>query len=243
MRRAGAISTPPAARRCPASATAIRDVRAAMHRQLDKLAYAHTSFFTTDVAEELAERLIADAPAGIGHVYLVSGGSEAIEAALKLARQYFRRDRASRSAATSSRAARAITATRWARSRSAAMHGAAQQFAPLLIETTHVVALLRVPRPPRRTRRRTQYSRAPRAQELEAEIQRARAATTSSRSWPRPSSARPLGAVPADAGLFQAHPRDLRPPRRAADPRRGDVRHGPHRHAARAASRKASRPI
>ena len=40
------------------------------------------------------------------------------------------------------------------------------------------------------------------------------------------------GAVPPVAGLFQAHPRDLRPPRRAADPRRGDVRHGPHRHAA-----------
>ena len=45
------------------------DVLAAMHAQLDKLAYAHTSFFTTKVAEELAETLIADAPPGIGHVY------------------------------------------------------------------------------------------------------------------------------------------------------------------------------
>lgn len=61
----------------------------AMHRQLDRIAYAHTSFFTTDVAEQLADRLIADAPAGISHVYFVSGGSEAVEAALKLARQYF----------------------------------------------------------------------------------------------------------------------------------------------------------
>ncbi len=50
-----------------------------MHAQLDSLAYAHTSFFTTAVAEELAETLVADAPAGISHVYFVSGGSEAIE--------------------------------------------------------------------------------------------------------------------------------------------------------------------
>jgi adenosylmethionine-8-amino-7-oxononanoate aminotransferase len=64
-------------------------VTAALHAQLDKLAYAHTSFFTTDVAEQLADTLIADAPPGIGHVYLVSGGSEAVEAALKMARQYF----------------------------------------------------------------------------------------------------------------------------------------------------------
>ncbi len=65
------------------------DVLAAMHEQIDTIAYAHTSFFTTQVAEELADTLIADAPPGIGHVYLVSGGSEAMEAALKMARQYF----------------------------------------------------------------------------------------------------------------------------------------------------------
>jgi adenosylmethionine-8-amino-7-oxononanoate aminotransferase len=64
------------------------DVIAAMHAQIDRCAYAHTAFFTTDVAEELAERLVAQAPAGIGAVYLVSGGSEAMETALKLARQY-----------------------------------------------------------------------------------------------------------------------------------------------------------
>ena len=65
------------------------DVIAALHAQLDRLAYAHTGFFTTDVAEELAETLIADAPDGLSHIYLLSGGSEAIEAALKMARQYF----------------------------------------------------------------------------------------------------------------------------------------------------------
>ncbi len=65
------------------------DVLAAMHAQIDKLAYAHTSFFTTEVAEELADKLIATAPEGMSHVYFVSGGSEAIEATLKMARQYF----------------------------------------------------------------------------------------------------------------------------------------------------------
>ena len=65
-----------------------RDVIAAMHRQIDRCAYAHTAFFTTDAAEELADTLVRGAPAGIGAVYLVSGGSEAMETALKLARQY-----------------------------------------------------------------------------------------------------------------------------------------------------------
>ena len=65
------------------------EVIAAMHAQIDRLAYAHTGFFTTEVAEELADTLIADAPPGTSHAYLVSGGSEAMEAALKLARQYF----------------------------------------------------------------------------------------------------------------------------------------------------------
>ncbi|MGW9329349.1 aspartate aminotransferase family protein [Bosea sp. NPDC055594] len=65
------------------------DVLAAMHAQIDKLAYAHTSFFTSDAAEELADHLIARAPAGMGSVYFCSSGSEAIEACLKLARHYF----------------------------------------------------------------------------------------------------------------------------------------------------------
>lgn len=64
-------------------------VTAALHAQLDKLAYAHTGFFTSEAAERLADLLIEDAPAGLSHVYLVSGGSEGVEAALKMARQYF----------------------------------------------------------------------------------------------------------------------------------------------------------
>ncbi|MGY6534025.1 MAG: aspartate aminotransferase family protein [Pararhodobacter sp.] len=65
------------------------DVRAALHDQLDRIAFAHTGFFTSDPAEALADRLIARAPQGLDRVYLVSGGSEAVEAAIKLARQYF----------------------------------------------------------------------------------------------------------------------------------------------------------
>ena len=64
-------------------------IGAAMKAQIDTLAFAYGQFFSTDVAEELADTLIADAPAGLSHVYYVSGGSEGIEAALKMARQYF----------------------------------------------------------------------------------------------------------------------------------------------------------
>ena len=113
------------------------DVLAAMHAQLDKLAYAHTSFFTTSVAEELGDDLVAHAPAGVDHVYFVSGGSEAIEAALKMARQYFvekgepqRRHFIARrqSYHGNTLGALAVGGNAWRRA----------QFAPLLIETHHV---------------------------------------------------------------------------------------------------------
>ena len=64
-------------------------VIAALHKQLDALAYAHTAFFTSEPAERLADHLTAHAPAGLEKAYLLSGGSEAVEAALKMARQYF----------------------------------------------------------------------------------------------------------------------------------------------------------
>lgn len=65
------------------------EVLEAMKAQMGLISYAHTSFFTTDVAENLADQLIGLAPQGLDYVYLVSGGSEAVEAALKMARQYF----------------------------------------------------------------------------------------------------------------------------------------------------------
>jgi adenosylmethionine-8-amino-7-oxononanoate aminotransferase len=61
----------------------------ALHAQIDRLAYAHTSFFTSEPAEALADHLTRHAPAPLTHAYFVSGGSEAIETALKMARQYF----------------------------------------------------------------------------------------------------------------------------------------------------------
>ncbi|APX73632.1 Adenosylmethionine-8-amino-7-oxononanoate aminotransferase [Achromobacter insolitus] len=113
------------------------DIQAAMHAQVDALAYAHTSFFTTEVAERLAERLVADAPQGISHAYFVSGGSEAVEAALKMARQYFveigqpeRRHIVARrqSYHGNTLGALAVGGNAWRRA----------QFAPLLIEVEHV---------------------------------------------------------------------------------------------------------
>jgi adenosylmethionine-8-amino-7-oxononanoate aminotransferase len=114
-------------------------VLAALHKQLDAIAYAHTSFFTTQAAEALAERLIEDAPAGLDHVYLVSGGSEAVEAALKMARQYFvekgepqRRHVIARrqSYHGNTLGALATGGNEWRRA----------PFAPLLIETHHIDA-------------------------------------------------------------------------------------------------------
>jgi len=113
------------------------DVIRAMHEQIDKIAYAHTSFFSTAVAEELADRLVASAPKGVSHVYLVSGGSEAVEAALKLARQYFveigqpqRRHFIARrqSYHGNTLGALAVGGNEWRR----------RQFAPLLIDVAHV---------------------------------------------------------------------------------------------------------
>lgn len=60
----------------------------AIREQLSQTAFAHTGFFTSDAAETLADSLISHAPGDLSRVYLVSGGSEAMEAALKLARQY-----------------------------------------------------------------------------------------------------------------------------------------------------------
>lgn len=112
-------------------------VRAALHDQLDRLAFAHTGFFTSDPAEQLADTLVAAAPQGIDRVYLVSGGSEAVEAALKLARQYFleigqpQRHRViarRQSYHGNTLGALATGGNEWRRA----------QFAPMLVETTHI---------------------------------------------------------------------------------------------------------
>ena len=112
-------------------------VREALHAQLDNVAFAHTGFFTSEPAEHLADRLVAAAPEGIDRVYLVSGGSEAVEASLKLARQYFmeigqpQRHRViarRQSYHGNTLGALAAGGNEWRRA----------QFAPLLAETSHI---------------------------------------------------------------------------------------------------------
>ena len=66
-----------------------QEVRDAITKQVNQLAYAHTSFFTTEAQEKLADFLVSKAPEGLEKVYLVSGGSEAMEAAIKMASQYW----------------------------------------------------------------------------------------------------------------------------------------------------------
>jgi adenosylmethionine-8-amino-7-oxononanoate aminotransferase len=112
-------------------------VNAAIKAQLNNLEYAHTSFFTTRVAEELADELVAHAPNGIDHLLFVSGGSEAMEAALKLGRQFFvERGEPQRKYIIARRqsyhgvtlGALAVGGREWQR----------KPFTPLLIETHHV---------------------------------------------------------------------------------------------------------
>lgn len=109
----------------------------AVQAQLERLPFAHTSFFTNEPMEALADALVERAPKGLDKVYFVSGGSEAIEAALKLARQYH--------------VERGEPQRRFVIARQQSYHGNTlgalavggnvarrQQFEPLLVQATHV---------------------------------------------------------------------------------------------------------
>jgi adenosylmethionine-8-amino-7-oxononanoate aminotransferase len=109
----------------------------AIQRQLEKLPFAHTSFFSNEPMEALADALIARAPKSFDKVYFVSGGSEAMEAALKLARQYFvEKGEPQRAHVVGRRqsyhgntlGALAVGGNAWRR----------RQFEPLLIDASHV---------------------------------------------------------------------------------------------------------
>ena len=112
------------------------DVTAAIKQQVDRIAFAHTGFFTSEPAEDLANLLVEHAPEGIDRVYLVSGGSEAVEAAIKLARQYFLEIGQDRYRVIARRqsyhgntlGALAAGGNEWRR----------RQFAPMLVETSHI---------------------------------------------------------------------------------------------------------
>ncbi len=112
-------------------------VTRAIKNQLDKVAFAHTGFFTSAPAESLASKLVANAPAGIEKTYIVSSGSEAMESTLKLARQYFlETGEPSRHKVIARRqsyhgntlGALATGGNMWRR----------EPFAPLMIETSHI---------------------------------------------------------------------------------------------------------
>jgi adenosylmethionine-8-amino-7-oxononanoate aminotransferase len=175
------------------------DVLAAMHAQLDQLAYAHTSFFTSHAAEELADDLIAHAPHGIGHVFYVSGGSEAVEAALKLARQYF--------------VERGEPQRRYVIARRQSYHGVTlgalsvggrewqrKQFGPLLIEAHHVSPVYEYR--DRRADETPEAYGARLAEELEAKVQELGGDNVIA-FVAEPVVGATLGAVPAVPGYFK----------------------------------------
>ncbi len=174
-------------------------VRAALHDQLDQLAFAHTGFFTSDAAEKLADRLVAAAPEGIDRVYLVSGGSEAVEAALKLARQYFmeigqpERHRViarRQSYHGNTLGALAAGGNEWRRA----------QFAPLLVETSHISPCYEY-RERRDGESLEDYGQRS-ANELEAEIQRLGPESVMA-FVAEPVVGATAGAVPAVAGYLK----------------------------------------
>ena len=178
------------------SETAVID---AIKAQLDTLPFAHTSFFTNKPMEQLAAELIEVAPEGIERIYFVSGGSEAIEAALKLARQYFvekgepQRTRViarQQSYHGNTLGALAAGGNLWRR----------RQFEPLLFDVTHVPTCY-----PYRNRREgeTEDAYGERlAKELEAEIQRLGPDTVMAFLAETVAGAT-IGAIPPVPGYFR----------------------------------------
>jgi adenosylmethionine-8-amino-7-oxononanoate aminotransferase len=175
------------------------DVIAAVQKQVADLAFAHTGFLTSEPAEALADLLIQHAPGNLDRVYFVSGGSEATEAAIKLARQYFvETDRPER---------------RHLIARQQSYHGNTlgalsaggnelrkRQFAPLLVEVSHIAPCYEyVLRAENETA--AEYGlRA--AQELEDEILRLGPDTVMA-FMAEPVVGATLGAVPAVEGYFK----------------------------------------
>ena len=170
----------------------------AVQDQVTKLAFAHTSFFTSEPAEELANLLIKNAPGTLDKVYFVSGGSEAIEAALKLARQYHiengqpeRRHFISRrqSYHGNTLGALAVGGNEWRR----------QQFSPLLFNVSHIAPCYEYVN---RDKNESSFDYGQRvAQELEDEILQLGPETVIA-FIAEPVVGATLGAVPAVEGYF-----------------------------------------
>ncbi|MFS4580919.1 aspartate aminotransferase family protein [Phaeobacter sp. C3_T13_0] len=175
------------------------EVIAAIQDQVGKLAFAHTGFMTSEPAEALADLLIANAPGDLDRVYLVSGGSEATEAAIKLARQYhLERGDSARSHVIARRqsyhgntlGALAAGGNEWRR----------QQFAPLLIDISHIAPCYEYAD---RGEGESSYDYGQRvANELETEILRLGPETVMA-FMAEPVVGATSGAVPAVEGYFK----------------------------------------
>jgi len=171
----------------------------AIKAQLDRMEFAHTGFFTSDAAESLADLLIQNAPGNLDRVYLVSGGSEAMEAAIKLARQYYLEiDQPQRhkviarmqSYHGNTLGALATGGNLWRR----------EPFAPLMIDTTHISPCYAY-----RGKRddETEFDYGQRvANELETEINRLGAEQVMA-FVAEPVVGATMGAVPAVNGYFK----------------------------------------
>ncbi len=175
------------------------EVVRAIQEQVAQLAFAHTSFFTSEPAEALADLLVANAPGDIDRVYFVSGGSEATEAAIKLARQYHvergepqRRHLIARRQSYHGNTLGALSAggNAWRRA----------QFAPLLIEVSHIAPCYAYAEKPDDESLEDYGLRV--AQELEDEILRLGADSVMA-FIAEPVVGATLGAVPAAPGYFQ----------------------------------------
>ena len=174
-------------------------VKAAIKAQVDQLAFAHTGFFTSEPAEALADMLVEHAPGGLDRVYFVSGGSEAVEAAIKLARQYHlergdteRRHVIARRQSYHGNTLGALSAggNAWRRA----------QFAPLLVEMSHIAPCYEYAE---RGAAETAAEYGARvADELEAEIARLGAETVMA-FIAEPVVGATLGAVPPVDGYFR----------------------------------------
>ncbi|HHI81734.1 MAG TPA: aspartate aminotransferase family protein [Rhizobiales bacterium] len=174
-------------------------VLAAIREQLTRVPYAHTGYFTSDAAEQLASKLIDHAPEGMARVYFVSGGSEAVETALKLARQYFleigqpqRQHIISRWQSYHGNTLGALAAggNRWRR----------EPFAPLLVEMSHISACYAY-RDRRSEEGEFDYGLRV-ANELETEIKRLGPNSVAA-FIAEPVVGATLGAVPAVDGYFK----------------------------------------
>jgi len=172
---------------------------AAVREQVGKLEYAHTSFLTSEPAEALADDLIAHGPAGLEFVYFVSGGSEGVEAALKMAVQFHAecgRPQKNRIVARwqsyhgNTLGALSAGGNRWRRA----------QFPSLLVEMSHIGECYEY-RGRRAGESAKQYGQRM-ADELESEIQRLGPETVAA-FIAEPVVGATLGAVPAPAGYFE----------------------------------------